>query len=118
MKGLKQSNTYLVDQIFALENPPVGIALFARRIRLVDFKVILRVLELKVSLFDECGDLFKLFIGVLRMMEKDAVEDFSQVAVKVLWHIATDFLALAKLSLDSLECLLADAHLLMSLFKL
>jgi hypothetical protein len=61
----------------------------------VDFKVIFRVLELEISLFNKCGDLFKLVVGILRMVQEDAVEDFSEMAIKVFGNVAADLFALA-----------------------
>jgi len=43
-------------------------------------------------------------------MEKNAVKNFSEMAVEVLGDVATDFLAKSKLGFDALERCLVDAH--------
>mgnify|MGYP003348715761 CR=1 FL=1 len=92
-----------MKEIFALLDPSVSIGLLTGWLRLVHLKVILRVFKLKISLFDKCRDLFKLVIGVFRVMEKDSVEHFSQVAVEVLRYVSSNLLALSELSLDALR---------------
>ena len=80
----------------------------------IHFEVELRVLELEVGLLHECRDLFELVVGVLGVVEQDAVEDFGEMAVEVLGDVAADVLAKAKLGFDALEGGLVDAH---GLFK-
>jgi hypothetical protein len=47
-------------------------------------------------------------------MEENAVKNFSEMAVKILGDVATNFLAKSKLGFNALERCLVNAH---SLFK-
>ena len=49
----------------------------------VDIIVELGVLDLKVGLFHKMRDLLELVIGIIRMVKHDAVENLSEVGIKV-----------------------------------
>ena len=77
----------------------------------VNLEIVLGVGELKMSLLDEGRDLFELVKSILLVVEHDAVENFSEMAVEVLGDGATNVVCFLQLGADSFQCFLAYAHI-------
>lgn len=77
----------------------------------VNFEVSLGVLDLKMGLLHEVRNLLELVIGVIGVVEHDAVEDLSQVGVQVELDGAALVTGLLKLCLNALKGFQAYAHL-------
>jgi len=82
----------------------------------VDLEVRFWVFDLKMSLLNEVRNFFKLIIGIIGMVEHDAIEDLSQMGVKVKLNSASLVTGLLKLSLNALKSFQAYAHLYIYLF--
>ena len=100
----------LVEQVLTSQYPCVSFWNRPLSTSRVKFTVVLRVLEFQISLLYECWDLFELFVSIVGVMEKNAVEDFSEMGVEVLRYVAPDVTSFAQLTSYALQGLFVDAH--------
>jgi hypothetical protein len=104
-------NTYLFKKSLALSDPCLLLGLTLLVLNGVNLEVSLGVLDLEMGLFDEMRNLLELVIGVIRVVEHDAVEDLSQMGVQVELDSAALVAGLLKLCLNALKSFQAYAHL-------
>lgn len=77
----------------------------------VNLMVELGVLDFKVGLLHQVRDLLELVVGIVGVVEHDAVEDLSEVRVKVALDSAAVVAGLLEHGLDALEGFEINAHL-------
>ena len=82
--------TYLIEQVLALPDPFCSTCFVPWAKARIDLTVTFYVSKFQILLLDKCRDLFKLVVRIIGVVEEDAVEDLSQMAVKVLWDVAAD----------------------------